>query len=150
MIWSNAASRSRRAYDRSLLHRSPGTAQPRSYEPRAPPTSGPKASYAWAHPRSQPGGFRKPSPDYAYTPPPNRPRGAASHPSWGTGGGRHYAPQPEPYRDVLRGARKKDEEEMQQLDRIKNTSGFMRAMQVVAALALSLAAMGGLPGSGSS
>jgi hypothetical protein len=122
--------------------------QARSYEPRAPPTSGHKASYAWAHPRTTPGGFRKPPPDYSYTPPPNRPRGAAASSSWGTGGGRHYTPPPESYQDVLRGTRKKDEEEMQALDRIRNTSGFLRAMQVLAALGLSLAAMGGMPGGG--
>ncbi|XP_006458775.1 hypothetical protein AGABI2DRAFT_200644 [Agaricus bisporus var. bisporus H97] len=135
--------RQRRAYDRSLLHRSSRPMHSHSYEPRAPPTSGHKATHAWAHPRATPGGFRKPPPDYSYTPPRNR--GASASSSYGTGGGQHYTP-PKSYPDVLRGTRKKDEEEMQQLDRIRNTSGFMRMMQVVAALALSLAAIGGMPG----
>lgn len=139
----------RRAYDRSLLHRSPGPnhAQSHSYAPRSPPTSGPRANYAWEYssrPRGS-SGFRQPPPDYTYTPPPNRPRGTTST----TGGaGRHYTPPQEPYRDVLRGSRKKEEEAQREMDRIRNASSFVRALQVMAALAFSLTLMGGMPGGG--
>lgn len=138
----------RRAYDRSLLHRSPGPLHPQShsYSPRAPPTSGPRANYAWesAHRRST--GFRQPPPDYASAPPPNRPRGTTFTAGSGGGTGRHYTPPQEAYHDVLRGSRKKEEEAHREMDRIRNTSSLVRALQVMAALAASLSLMGGMGG----
>ncbi|KXN83421.1 Chaperone protein DnaJ, partial [Leucoagaricus sp. SymC.cos] len=138
--------RQRRAYDRSLLSRSPGPVhlQSHGYSPRAPPSSGPRASYAWEYSsRHRHPGFRQPPPDYTYTPP-NRPRGASAP----GGAGRHYQPPPGSHHDVLRGSRKREEEAHREMDQVRNTSSLVRALQVFAALAASLTVMGGMPGGG--
>ncbi|KAF9443001.1 hypothetical protein P691DRAFT_437902 [Macrolepiota fuliginosa MF-IS2] len=144
-----ADDRQRRAYDRSLLHRSPGPGSHPShgYSPRPPPSSSSnsRASYAWEHtsrPRSSSSGFRQPPPDYNYTyaPPPNRP------PPRGTTSGRHYTPPQESHHDVLKGSRKKEEETHQEMDKIRNSSSLGRVLQVCAALVVSLSLMGGMGG----
>ncbi|KAF5349563.1 hypothetical protein D9756_008828 [Leucocoprinus leucothites] len=137
--------RQRRAYDRSLLQRSSGPTHSSShlYSARAPPSSGPRATYAWEHSsRHRHAGFRQPPPDYTYTPPPNRPRGTSAP----GGAGRHYSPPQGSHHDVLRGTRKKDEEMRRQVDRVQNTSSVVRAVQVLAALAVSMSLMGGMSG----
>ena len=124
---------SRRAYDRSLLHRSS------SYSTRAPPHPGPRATYAWEHSsRHRRPGFRQAPPDYTYTPPPNRSRGPS------VSAGQHYSP-PRSHHDASR--RRKDEEFRRQVDQIQNTSSLVRAAQVLAALAVSISMVGGMGGS---
>ncbi|KAF8803022.1 DnaJ-domain-containing protein [Phlegmacium glaucopus] len=131
--------RERRAYDRSLLHRASMMPQrPSPFYPRAPPTKGPRANYAWeARSRAYP---RKPSPDYSYgfetKPPPGSQQGHYS------GQGRPYSGSQ--YHDVLSGSRRRTEEVEQELDKLRNEHSMFRAMQLLGLLVFSIGIFGGL------
>ncbi|KIM49841.1 hypothetical protein M413DRAFT_116763 [Hebeloma cylindrosporum] len=125
--------RDRRAYDRTLL-RAPSsssqTAQP--FYPRAPPKKSARASYAWeTRPR---GSQRKPPFEYTY-PSSARPQQTSSSSSSSSSQG---TPFTHPiHEDILKGTRKKNEEIERDLDRIRNESPFVRALQVVSLLLVS-------------
>ena len=127
---------SRRAYDRSLLHRSSMMSQ----EPvsRAPPTRGPRANYAWeSRSRTSP---RKPPPSYSYG------FETKSHPGSQQG---PYSRQGKPYsgshyHDVLTGSRRRTEEAEQKLDNIRNEHSMFRSMQLMGLLVLSIGIFSGL------
>lgn len=130
---------SRRAYDRSLLHRpSPMPQGSSSFHPRTPPTKGPRANYAWES-RSR-ASSRKPPPDHAYgfetRPPPGFQRGSYS------GQGKPYSGSE--YHDVLTGSRRRTEEDERELDKLRNEHSMFRAMQLLGLLALSIGIFGGL------
>jgi len=130
---------SRRAYDRSLLHRASIMPQgPSSFQPRAPPTKGPRANYAWES-RSR-ASSRKPPFDYSYgfetKPPPGFQQG-------------HYSGQGKPYtgsqyHDVLSGSRRRTEEGERELDKLRNEHSMFRAVQLLGLLVLSIGIFGGL------
>ena len=127
---------SRRAYDRSLLHRSSIMSQMPSS--RAPPTKGPRANYAWeSRPRTSP---RKPPPSYSYG------FETKSHPGHQHG---PYSRQGKPYsgsqyHDVLTGSRRRTEEVERKLDNIRHEHSMFRAMQLLGLLVLSIGIFSGL------
>ena len=127
---------SRRAYDRSLLHRSSMMSQGPSF--RAPPTKGPRANYAWeSRPRTSP---RKPPPNFAY--------GFETKPNPSSQQG-PYSRQGNPYtgshyHDVLTGSRRRTEEAERKLDNIRHEHSMFRAMQLIGLLALSIGVFSGL------
>ncbi|KAF8162666.1 DnaJ domain-containing protein [Crassisporium funariophilum] len=113
--------RERRAYDRSLLHRPTVQAQP--FNARAPPSRGPRANYAWeSRSRASP---RKPPPDYTYRSETSSRFNQAS----ASGQGKHYT-RPL-YHDVLTGTRRRTEDVERELDKIRNESPIVRALQVI-------------------
>ena len=126
---------SRRAYDRSLLHRSSMMSQGPSS--RAPPTKGPRANHAWeTRPRTPP---RKPPPNYPY--------GFETRPHHGSQRG-SYSRQGKPYsgsqyHDVLTGSRLRTEEAERKMDHIRNEHSMFRAMQIIGMLALSIGVFSG-------
>ena len=129
---------SRRAYDRSLLHRSstmsPG---PSSFHPRAPPTKGPRANFAWES-RSRTSS-RKPPLNYSY--------GFETKSSPGQRG--PYSGQGKPYsgsqyHDVLTGSRRRTEEAERELDNLRHEHSMFRAMQLLGLLVISIGIFGGL------
>lgn len=133
--------RDRRAYDRSLLHRGPSGEHHLSgrYTPHSPPPKSPRATYAWkgkftAHTSrgtytytasSNPfqAGRKTPPPDYDFN------------------AGRR--PGPNPYHDVLSGSRRRQEEEKQAADRMRNEPFFLRALQLTGVIAVPILLMGG-------
>ena len=127
---------SRRAYDRSLLHRSSMMSQAPSS--RAPPTKGPRANYAWeSRSRTSP---RKPPPNYSYG------FETRSHPASQRG---PYSRQGKPYsgsqyHDVLTGSRLRTEEVERKMDSIRNEHSMFRAMQIVGLLVLSIGVFSGV------
>jgi hypothetical protein len=128
----------RRAYDRSLLHRSSMMSQGQGFPPRAPPTKGPRANYAWeSRPRTSP---RKPPPHYAYG------FETKSHPGFQQG---PYSRQGKPYsgsqyHDVLTGSRRRAEEDERKLDNFRHEHSMFRAMQLLGLLVLSIGVFSGL------
>ena len=127
---------SRRAYDRSLLHRS--SMMPQGFSSRAPPTKGPRANYAWeSRSRTSP---RKPPPNYSYG------FETKSHPSSQQGPssrqGKPYSGSQ--YHDVLTGSRRRTEEAERKMDKIRHEHSMFRAMQLLGLLALSIGVFGGL------
>jgi hypothetical protein len=126
----------RRAYDRSILHRSSMVSQGPSS--RAPPTKGPRANYAWeSRPRTSP---RKPTPNYSYG------FETKSHPGSQQG---PYSRQGKPYsgsqyHDVLTGSRRRTEEVERKLDNIRHEHSMFRAMQLIGLLVLSIGLFSGL------
>ena len=127
---------SRRAYDRSLLHRSSMMSQGPSS--RAPPTKGPRASYAWeSRSRTSP---RKPPPNYSY--------GFETKPHHGSQRG-PYSRQGKPYsgsqyHDILTGSRLRAEEAERKMDTIRNEHSMFRAMQLIGLLVVSIGVFSGL------
>ena len=125
---------SRRAYDRSLLHRSSMMSQGPSS--RAPPTKGPRANYAWeSRSRTSP---RKPPPSYGFETKPHH--GSQRSP---------YSRQGKPYsgsqyHDVLTGSRLRTEEAERKMDNIRNEHSMFRAMQLIGLLVLSIGVFSGL------
>jgi hypothetical protein len=130
---------SRRAYDRSLLHRASINSQgPSSFHPRAPSTKGPRANYAWES-RSR-ASSRKPPPNYTYgfetKPPPGSRRDPYS------GQGKPYSGSQ--YHEVLTGSRRRTEEAEKKLDNLRHEHSMFRAMQLLGLLVLSIGVFGGL------
>lgn len=127
---------SRRAYDRSLLHRASLTPRgPSSFHPRAPPTKGPRASYAWESPsrRKRPLNY-----DYGFerNPPPGFQQGPHS------GQGKPYSGSQ--YHDVLTGSRRRTEESEREMDNLRNEHSMFRAMQLLGLLVISVGIFGGI------
>ncbi|TFK35450.1 DnaJ domain-containing protein [Crucibulum laeve] len=134
--------RDRRAYDRSLLHRSTIQSTPSgsSFAPNAPPPRGPRATHAWERRGTtsrrppHPGGYT--AGGHPYQP---DPRGHMGHGQEHGHGKLYTRPM---YHDVLTGARKRAEEELQAMDLVKAESGFKRAMQLIGALVVGLGIYG--------
>ncbi|KAF9032929.1 hypothetical protein BJ165DRAFT_1357574 [Panaeolus papilionaceus] len=126
--------RDRRAYDRSLLHRSPPPQTASNpFNTRAPPTRQARAGYAWET-RSR-GAGRRPAADLGYAPKPGKSPYTSSRAT--PGHGRHYDPSPSS-RSPLSGAQRRMEENDRQLDKIRNESMVLRAVQLVGFLVLSI------------
>ncbi|KAF8891133.1 DnaJ domain-containing protein [Gymnopilus junonius] len=122
--------RERRAYDRSLLHRSPAPAAP--FHPRAPPTKTARATYAWETRRPGPksGSF-----EYAFSPPSARSKASSAQ----TSSGQTYT-RPA-HIDILTGNRKRAEVKQQELDKIHHSTTFARPLQVVALILVGIGLM---------
>ena len=123
----------RRAYDRSLLHRAPPPgSQTSTFHPRAPHKRSARASYAW---ETRPRGPQRKPPFESVYPSSTRAQQTSSSSS------SHGTPFTHPiHEDILKGTRKKNEEIERDLDRIRNESPLVRALQVVTLLVVSAGA----------
>ncbi|KAF9473945.1 DnaJ-domain-containing protein [Pholiota conissans] len=125
--------RERRAYDRSLLHRSSTTSQ-HPYHPRTPAARAARATHAW---ETRPKGpFKRPPPDYDF-----RPK-SSSH-------ARKDQPYGSPFNhpvqeDVLRGTRQRMEESDREMDKIRNELPFLRTFQLLSAVFVSFVLFKGI------
>ncbi|KAF8957771.1 DnaJ domain-containing protein [Flammula alnicola] len=127
--------RERRAYDRSLLHRTPAFTYP-PYHPRAPPTRTPRASHAW---ETRPRGFpKKPPPDYNFGP---KSSPYSKQDPWSAQGKPFSYPI---HQDVLTGSRRKTEDAERELDKIRNEMPFFRSLQVLGLLLFSYTVFKGI------